>query len=28
LISIADHSSNGKCFACHNGKIVFATCDQ
>lgn len=28
LISFADHSSNGKCFACHNGKIAFATCDQ
>jgi len=28
LITFADHSSDGKCFACHNGKIVFATCDQ
>jgi len=30
LISIADHTSdgNGKCFACHNGKIAFATCDR
>ena len=30
LISIADHTSDGdrQCFACHNGKIAFATCDQ
>jgi c(7)-type cytochrome triheme protein len=28
LFTAADHSSDGKCFACHNGKIAFATCDQ
>ena len=28
LISFADHSSDGKCFACHNGKVAFAECDQ
>ena len=30
LISIADHTSDGdrKCFACHNGEIAFATCDE
>ena len=28
LISVADHSTDGKCFACHNGTIAFATCDQ
>jgi len=28
LISVPDHSSDGKCFACHNGKIAFDTCRQ
>jgi c(7)-type cytochrome triheme protein len=28
LISVADHSSDRKCFACHNGVIAFNTCDQ
>jgi hypothetical protein len=28
LISMADHSGDGKCFACHDGKIAFATCEQ
>jgi phosphate transport system substrate-binding protein len=28
LISVADHSSDRKCFACHNGKTAFTTCDQ
>lgn len=28
LISMADHSGNGKCFACHDGRIAFATCEQ
>ncbi|MFZ0423393.1 MAG: cytochrome c3 family protein [Xanthobacteraceae bacterium] len=28
LISVSDHSGDGKCFACHNGTIAFATCDQ
>jgi c(7)-type cytochrome triheme protein len=28
LFTAADHSSDGKCFACHNGKIAFAICDQ
>ena len=28
LISVADHSSDGKCFACHNGEVAFATCEQ
>jgi c(7)-type cytochrome triheme protein len=28
LISVADHSSDRKCFACHNGRIAFSTCDQ
>jgi len=28
LISVADHSSDGKCFACHDGKLAFATCEQ
>jgi c(7)-type cytochrome triheme protein len=28
LISMADHSGDGKCFACHNGKLAFSTCDQ
>jgi thiosulfate reductase cytochrome b subunit len=28
LISVADHSSDRKCFACHNGKVAFNTCDQ
>jgi len=28
LISVADHSSDGKCFACHNGKVAFTTCNQ
>jgi len=28
LISMADHSGNGKCFACHNGKLAFSSCEQ
>ena len=28
LISVADHSSDRKCFACHNGKIAFTTCNE
>jgi c(7)-type cytochrome triheme protein len=28
LISMADHSGDGKCFACHDGKLAFATCEQ
>jgi c(7)-type cytochrome triheme protein len=28
LISVADHSGNGQCFACHNGNTAFSTCDQ
>jgi thiosulfate reductase cytochrome b subunit len=28
LISVADHSSDRKCFACHNDKVAFATCDR
>jgi thiosulfate reductase cytochrome b subunit len=28
LISLADHSSDRKCFACHNDKVAFATCDR
>ena len=28
LITVGDHSSDGKCFACHNGKVAFADCDQ
>jgi hypothetical protein len=28
MFTVVDHSSDGKCFACHNGKIAFATCDE
>jgi len=28
LISMADHSGDGKCFACHNGKLAFVACAQ
>ncbi len=28
LISMADHSGDGKCFACHDGRLAFAACDQ
>jgi len=28
LFSMPDHTSGTKCFACHNGKIAFSTCDQ
>jgi c(7)-type cytochrome triheme protein len=28
LISVADHSSDRKCFACHNDITAFTTCDQ
>jgi len=28
LISLADHGSDRKCFACHNDKVAFATCDR
>jgi phosphate transport system substrate-binding protein len=27
-ISIADHGSNSSCFACHNGAIAAAACEQ
>jgi hypothetical protein len=25
---MADHTSDEKCFACHNNKIAFSKCDQ
>jgi len=28
LISISDHGSQSKCFACHNGKAAFSNCGQ
>ena len=28
LISLADHKTDTKCFACHNGKEAFDTCEQ
>jgi c(7)-type cytochrome triheme protein len=28
FISIADHNSDNKCFACHNDKIAFTDCAQ
>ncbi len=28
MISIADHGSDRKCFACHNDKKAFANCGQ
>jgi thiosulfate reductase cytochrome b subunit len=28
LISMEDHSSDKKCFVCHNGKKVFNECEQ
>ncbi len=28
LITMADHTSDRKCFACHNGKVAFNQCDQ
>lgn len=28
LISMADHTSDRKCFACHNDKVAFSSCDQ
>jgi hypothetical protein len=28
MISIADHGSDRKCFACHNDKAAFSNCAQ
>jgi c(7)-type cytochrome triheme protein len=28
LISIADHSGNAQCFACHDGSAAFSSCNQ
>jgi len=28
LISVVDHKTGTKCFACHNGKEAFNACDQ
>jgi thiosulfate reductase cytochrome b subunit len=28
MISIADHGSDSKCFACHNDKTAFSNCGQ